>query len=197
MPRWRIIDKTLGLDMPEPPETYHTSPHLFTDLSIPEGVTSTLPTADRTRAGLGAEVEEDLGGGRRKGRTSRESAPVERAPRQRRRRRDGALVDPASPAAGEAAAADDEQPSTSEGQRSSAGRTRRRRRGGAAAPAAAVPTDGEARASSADGASPVAALFSDGNDAGSAGEGPGPTAARRRRSRSRRPSGTSDATSAE
>ena len=25
MPRWRIIDKTLGLDMPEPPETYHTS----------------------------------------------------------------------------------------------------------------------------------------------------------------------------
>ena len=29
MPRWRIIDKTLGLDMPEPPETYHTSPHLF------------------------------------------------------------------------------------------------------------------------------------------------------------------------
>jgi superfamily II DNA/RNA helicase len=31
MPRWRIIDKTLGLDMPEPPETYHTSPHLFQD----------------------------------------------------------------------------------------------------------------------------------------------------------------------
>ena len=37
MPRWRIIDKTLGLDMPEPPETYHTSPHLYTDLDIPEG----------------------------------------------------------------------------------------------------------------------------------------------------------------
>ena len=34
MPRWRIIDKTLGLDMPEPPETYHTSPHLYTDLDI-------------------------------------------------------------------------------------------------------------------------------------------------------------------
>ncbi len=29
MPRWRIIDKTLGLDMPEPPETYHTSPWLY------------------------------------------------------------------------------------------------------------------------------------------------------------------------
>ncbi|WP_327023981.1 DEAD/DEAH box helicase [Micromonospora sp. NBC_01739] len=64
MPRWRIIDKTLGLDMPEPQETYHTSPHLYTDLHIPTDVTGTLPTAERTRAGLSAEVEEDLGGGR-------------------------------------------------------------------------------------------------------------------------------------
>ena len=62
MPRWRIIDKTLGLDMPEPPETYHTSPHLYTDLDIPTDVIGTLPTAERTRAGLSAEVEEDLGG---------------------------------------------------------------------------------------------------------------------------------------
>ncbi|MBQ1026989.1 DEAD/DEAH box helicase [Micromonospora sp. C95] len=64
MPRWRIIDKTLGLDMPEPPETYHTSPHLYTDLHISTEMTGTLPTAERTRAGLAAEVEEDLGGGR-------------------------------------------------------------------------------------------------------------------------------------
>jgi superfamily II DNA/RNA helicase len=91
MPRWRIIDKTLGLDMPEPPETYHTSPHLFEDLSIPDGVTGTLPSADRTRAGLGAEVEEDLGGGRRRGPAGRPQsrrpgtrdrapAPIEAAP---------------------------------------------------------------------------------------------------------------------
>jgi superfamily II DNA/RNA helicase len=60
MPRWRIIDKTLGLEMPEPPETYHTSPHLYTDLHIPTDVSGTLPTAERTRAGLSAEVEEDL-----------------------------------------------------------------------------------------------------------------------------------------
>ncbi|WBC12571.1 DEAD/DEAH box helicase [Micromonospora sp. WMMA1998] len=64
VPRWRIIDKTLGLDMPEPPETYHTSPHLYTDLDIPTDISGTLPTAERTRAGLSAEVEEDLGGGR-------------------------------------------------------------------------------------------------------------------------------------
>ena len=65
MPRWRIIDKTLGLDMAEPPETYHTSAHLFTDLGIDPAVTGTLPKVGRTRAGLGAEIEEDLGGGRR------------------------------------------------------------------------------------------------------------------------------------
>ncbi len=84
MPRWRIIDKTLGLDMAEPPETYHTSAHLYQDLSIPASVTSTLPTADRTRAGLGAEVEEDLGGGRRRGRSTRGGpdpvAPADRLP---------------------------------------------------------------------------------------------------------------------
>ncbi|WP_406078222.1 DEAD/DEAH box helicase [Micromonospora sp. NBC_00858] len=64
MPRWRIIDKTLGLEMPEPPETYHTSPHLYTDLLISTSVAGTLPTAERTRAGLSAEIEEDLGGTR-------------------------------------------------------------------------------------------------------------------------------------
>jgi superfamily II DNA/RNA helicase len=53
MPRWRIIDKTLGLDMAEPPETYHTSAHLFADLGIDPAVSGTLPTAGRTRAGSG------------------------------------------------------------------------------------------------------------------------------------------------
>jgi len=65
MPRWRLIDKTLGLEVPEPPETYHTSEWLYTDLAIPASVTGTLPSAERTRAGLSAEVEEDLGGPRR------------------------------------------------------------------------------------------------------------------------------------
>ncbi|MGK5521839.1 DEAD/DEAH box helicase [Micromonospora sp. URMC 107] len=79
MPRWRIIDKTLGLEMPEPPETYHTSPHLYTDLHIPTDVSGTLPTAERTRAGLSAEVEEDLGGGRsRRGESGRGARRGER-----------------------------------------------------------------------------------------------------------------------
>jgi superfamily II DNA/RNA helicase len=94
MPRWRIIDKTLGLDMAEPPETYHTSPHLFADLGIDPAVTGTLPKGDRTRAGLGAEVEEDLGGGRRPRRGA--PTPAERTPRERTRRRGRRVVDPSA-----------------------------------------------------------------------------------------------------
>lgn len=61
-PRWSLISKALGLGVPDPLETYHTSHHLFTDLDIPEGTTGRLPRAKRTRAGLDAEVLEDLGG---------------------------------------------------------------------------------------------------------------------------------------
>ncbi|WP_238007675.1 DEAD/DEAH box helicase [Dactylosporangium sp. AC04546] len=104
MPRWRIIDKSLGMDLPEPPETYHTSAHLLTDIDIPEGTTGSLPTADRKRAGLAAEQLEDVEGkprGRTRGRTrgrgsSAPSAETEAssAPRrQRRRRRRGEVED--------------------------------------------------------------------------------------------------------
>jgi superfamily II DNA/RNA helicase len=127
MPRWRIIDKTLGLDMPEPPETYHTSAHLFTDLSIPEGSTGNLPRADRTRAGLGAEAEEDLGTARRP--RSRGSRPEERTARTRQRRRvpnaDAATSTPDAPATTEPDAPAPNRP-----------RRRRRRRPGGTGEAA-------------------------------------------------------------
>ena len=66
VPRWSLISRALGLGVPEPLETYHTSPHLYTDLDIPTDVTDRLPLAKRTLAGLDAEVLEDLGetGGR-------------------------------------------------------------------------------------------------------------------------------------
>jgi superfamily II DNA/RNA helicase len=109
MPRWRLIDKSLGLELPEPPETYHTSPWLYTDLDIPTDAAGNLPAAQRTRAGLSAEAEEDLGepgrraGGRRgsgsrrtpgspTNRSGGTAADAEgtatRAPRRRRRRAD-------------------------------------------------------------------------------------------------------------
>jgi superfamily II DNA/RNA helicase len=60
--RWKLISDALGLGQPEPAETYSTSEHLFTDLSIPPDVTGTLPRELRgARAGLAAEAEEDLG----------------------------------------------------------------------------------------------------------------------------------------
>jgi superfamily II DNA/RNA helicase len=42
LPRWELIDKALGLDCPEPTETYSSSPHLYTDLSIPEDAKGTV-----------------------------------------------------------------------------------------------------------------------------------------------------------
>lgn len=60
--RWALIARQLGLESTEARETYSTSPHLFSDLNIPEGAKGTLPKDKRTRAGLDAEEIEDLGG---------------------------------------------------------------------------------------------------------------------------------------
>ncbi|HEX3749638.1 MAG TPA: DEAD/DEAH box helicase [Streptosporangiaceae bacterium] len=66
MQRWKLIDTALNLGQAEPAETYSTSEHLYTELSIPREVTGTLPRALRSRAGLDAEAVEDIGetGGR-------------------------------------------------------------------------------------------------------------------------------------
>lgn len=66
-PRWSLISKALGLGVPEPLETYHTSHHLFTDLDIAPETTGRLPRAQRKLAGLNAEVLEDLGGSSSRG----------------------------------------------------------------------------------------------------------------------------------
>jgi hypothetical protein len=98
----------------DPPETYHTSEHLYADLDIPEGAPGTLAPEKRTRAGLAAEEQEDI-------------EPHRRTParRGRSRRRGGRSERPDQPARtdgpghrGEAATA---EPGTS-------GRRRRRRR---------------------------------------------------------------------
>ena len=61
MPRWKLINEALGMGIPEPPETYSTSEHLFEALDIPAGVKGSLPRAERGRAGLDAEELEDIG----------------------------------------------------------------------------------------------------------------------------------------
>ncbi|HSO91456.1 MAG TPA: DEAD/DEAH box helicase [Arthrobacter sp.] len=61
MPRWGLINKALGLSVPEPVETYSSSPHLFEELDIPAGTKGRLPRDKRVLAGVNAEVLEDLG----------------------------------------------------------------------------------------------------------------------------------------
>ncbi|MFB4279441.1 DEAD/DEAH box helicase [Nonomuraea sp. MTCD27] len=95
--RWKMINQMLGMDFAEPMESYSTSPHVYSELAIPEGTKGVLPHASRSRAGLSAERIEDLGetgrtrtrGGRRRDeRDEREERPA-RTSRQRRRTRGG------------------------------------------------------------------------------------------------------------
>jgi superfamily II DNA/RNA helicase len=155
MPRWRLIDKSMGLDLPEPPETYHTSPWVYTDLDIPTDVAGTLPSAERTRAGLQAEKEEDLGGGRRRGPAGRSggrsrggatgAVDEARAPRQRRRRKingDEAVREADAPTGDTpAASATTEDHPGDEAKRPR--RRRRRRPGGAGSGTAAAASSAE------------------------------------------------------
>jgi superfamily II DNA/RNA helicase len=62
MPRWKLICDALRLPFHAPSETYSNSDHLFLELDIPKQAGPRLPQAERTRAGLGAERVEDLGG---------------------------------------------------------------------------------------------------------------------------------------
>ena len=60
--RWQMIDRALKLPFKDPLETYSTSDHVCTGLGIPRDATGRLAKGDQTRAGLGAETLEDLGG---------------------------------------------------------------------------------------------------------------------------------------
>ncbi|WP_286252587.1 DEAD/DEAH box helicase [Streptomyces graminofaciens] len=157
IPRWQLINKALELNFNDPPETYSTSPHLYSDLSIPEGTKGVLPRSERTRAGLDAEELEDLGepGGRGpRGRGGRSSAPSAasapsaererpaRTPRRRRRTRNGSLIDATTPGATEATEASETSevsgtPAPTDSAEPRTPRRRRRTRAGAAGEAAA------------------------------------------------------------
>ncbi|MGW1215863.1 DEAD/DEAH box helicase [Streptomyces sp. NPDC002499] len=178
IPRWQLINKALDLGFNDPPETYSTSPHLFEELNIPAGTKGVLPRAERTRAGLEAEVLEDLGetGGRggprgRGGRNDRDgrgdrdrgdrgdrnesrSGDRERparTPRSRRRTRNGTPLDGATATTAPVSAVPEAEEAT--GTRTP--RRRRRTRNGASEPVtavAAVPTEAaEAAVTTAEG----------------------------------------------
>ncbi|MET7993154.1 DEAD/DEAH box helicase [Amycolatopsis sp. NPDC005232] len=180
MPRWKLISDTLGLDKPEPVETYSSSPHLFSDLGIPEGTTGRLPLAKRTRAGLAAEEEEDLGG-KRRGRGGRgagsasddDAAPRKRTRAPRKRTRGGANAAEAVEKADATASSDSAASGSGSGSGEERSRSRRRTRGG-----------GGGESTGPAGAATASASAS--GETGETGERPA------RRRRRRRPSATSD-----
>ena len=130
MPRWGLINKMLDLGIPDPVETYSSSPHLFDELKIPAGTKGTLPRSSRTREGLRAEQVEDLG------ETGKRGGPAGREKSTGRER--GARSEGSRPARSERPAGDSERPARE--------RTRRRTRNGqevsaeAATPSTAAPT---------------------------------------------------------
>ncbi len=116
VPRWQLINKALGLNFAEPAEVYSTSPQLYQELGIPEGVKGVLPRQERVRQGLEAEEIEDLGetgrgraprAAQRGGKEAPKQERPARTPRQRTRTRRGQQVassgdGAAAPVAGEA-----------------------------------------------------------------------------------------------
>ena len=48
LPRWTMIDKALGLNTPDPAETYSSSPHLYDELNIPADATGTFGEPRKT-----------------------------------------------------------------------------------------------------------------------------------------------------
>ena len=46
LPRWTMIDKALGLNSPDPVETYSNSPHLYAELDIPADAKGSVGGAD-------------------------------------------------------------------------------------------------------------------------------------------------------
>ncbi|MDW4573037.1 DEAD/DEAH box helicase [Microbacterium sp. M3] len=142
--KWALINRALEFGQPEPVETYSSSPHLYSDLDIPQGTKGRIATAPKTQA---VRVQPE--------RATDAAAEVEsngQAPsRRRRRRRSGSSAERVGStfeAAEGGEAKSSESPRTSTGERDAEGagthdgggkehhdgrpapRRRRRRRGG-------------------------------------------------------------------
>ena len=76
VPRWQEIDRLLGLEMPEPAETYSRSSHLFTDLGIPEDAKGTVRTPKADRAARDDDAEERRTPRKRNRRRTRAGKPA-------------------------------------------------------------------------------------------------------------------------
>lgn len=80
LPRWTMIDKALGLDNPDPVETYSSSPHLFEELKIPTDATGSVFAPRKTKTRTEGERTE---------RVERTERPARNRNRTRQRTRAG------------------------------------------------------------------------------------------------------------
>ncbi|GAA1208692.1 DEAD/DEAH box helicase [Prauserella alba] len=141
IPRWKLISDELGLNQPEPAETYSTSKHLFSDLGIPDDATGRLPLSKRNREGLAAEDAEDLGDKRRERGESRErggsresGAARSRNRKPRRRTRGGRSAESGSAESADPESQEGGENGTAAPSGSGRSRSRRRTRGRSGSP---------------------------------------------------------------
>ncbi|PRY01980.1 DEAD/DEAH box helicase [Allonocardiopsis opalescens] len=161
--RWKLINNALKLAFAEPEETYSTSEHFRLALDIPADATGVLAADRRDRAGLEAEMIEDIGDTGRAGRRDRdrdrdrdrgERSSKSRSTRQRRRtRRSSNNAEPRTADAAQPAAPSDKptgqaQAEGSEPAQRRRSRSRRRLRSGVdVAPADQSAGDGDTASS--------------------------------------------------
>lgn len=68
LPKWQAINAELGLEQPNPPQWFSTSPELFSALDIPASATGTVGPARKVFGGVGAiRTQRQLRGQRRTG----------------------------------------------------------------------------------------------------------------------------------
>jgi superfamily II DNA/RNA helicase len=134
LPRWTMIDKALGLETPDPAETYSNSPHLYAELGIPTEATGTIGAARKSP--VKRRVTE--GSGRTEGQSSDRTEgqkPARARSGTRRRTRGGEPVSghpagtaPAASTTGEAAGGAPSAAGSENGTANGGANRRRRRR---------------------------------------------------------------------
>ena len=135
VPRWQLIDKALALGVPDPVETYSSSPHLYEDLGIP---TDAKGSIRKPRAERPAKEHKDAPAAEK---SEKSDAPK----RSRRRTRGGKATDGSASAAAPATSGEKtpEVASSTTDEAGSAPRRRRRRRRPASAEGAPAQTDSQ------------------------------------------------------
>ncbi len=151
IPRWQLIDKALGLDIPDPVETYSSSEHLYAELNIPHGTTGSIakrraetPAAEKTDTRSSRSENSDQA-------SDGEATTTSRRSRSRRRTRGGGHADAAATADSSATTGPAE--ASGDGSTSDKPRRRRRRRSSAGSAAHAGENGASAEASSSAGTS--------------------------------------------